>query len=311
MSAKDEDDEEYDERQAGNAGDTLVTGRRLRREREGKMPPLLSRVNGQLEVFGFNSRQRRSFLNAVMRYGLPPTDQSVLSAWNVRDLKGKSEKVLRAYINLFMRHLCEPETENAENFSDGVPREGQSNQHILTRIGIMALVRKKVQEFEKINGRYSLPDTLIEVDSDLAFEAGDPLADGNNGVAKEPSPEDTGISTPTVAIVAASTPTISLASVSATGTCIGGDNTAPSGDYTMPIVTNGSITTSSNAGVESTPNTGRQGDESAATSIDDASKTSDKTEPMETDDSGVPANSSAAVSGVTIETLQREMWGRG
>lgn len=42
-------------------------GRRTRREREGKMPPLLSRVNGQIEVFGFNARQRRSFLNAIMR----------------------------------------------------------------------------------------------------------------------------------------------------------------------------------------------------------------------------------------------------
>ncbi|VDQ17742.1 unnamed protein product [Trichobilharzia regenti] len=42
-------------------------GRRTRREREGKMPPLLSRVNGQIEVLGFNARQRRSFLNAAMR----------------------------------------------------------------------------------------------------------------------------------------------------------------------------------------------------------------------------------------------------
>jgi hypothetical protein len=43
----------------------------------------------------------------------------------VRDLRGKSEKCFRAYVNLFMRHLCEPGNENAETFADGVPREGQ------------------------------------------------------------------------------------------------------------------------------------------------------------------------------------------
>lgn len=64
----------------------------------------------------------------------------------VRDLRGKSEKVFRAYVSLFMRHLCEPGADNAETFADGVPREGLSRQHVLTRIGIMSLVRKKVGE---------------------------------------------------------------------------------------------------------------------------------------------------------------------
>ncbi|KAF6769098.1 hypothetical protein AHF37_12814 [Paragonimus kellicotti] len=41
--------------------------RRTRRDREGRLPPLLSRVSGQIEVLGFNVRQRRSFLNAIMR----------------------------------------------------------------------------------------------------------------------------------------------------------------------------------------------------------------------------------------------------
>ena len=62
----------------------------------------------------------------------------------VRDLRGKAEKVFRAYVSLFMRHLCEPGADNAETFADGVPREGLSRQHVLTRIGIMSLVRKKV-----------------------------------------------------------------------------------------------------------------------------------------------------------------------
>ena len=59
-------------------------------------------------------------------------------------MRGKAEKVFRAYVSLFMRHLCEPGADNAETFADGVPREGLSRQHVLTRIGIMSLVRKKV-----------------------------------------------------------------------------------------------------------------------------------------------------------------------
>lgn len=62
----------------------------------------------------------------------------------VRDLRGKGEKVFKAYISLFMRHLCEPGADSAESFADGVPREGLSRQHVLTRIGVMSLVRKKV-----------------------------------------------------------------------------------------------------------------------------------------------------------------------
>ena len=62
----------------------------------------------------------------------------------VRDLRGKSEREFKAYVALFMRHLCEPGADNSETFADGVPREGLSRQHVLTRIGIMSLVRKKV-----------------------------------------------------------------------------------------------------------------------------------------------------------------------
>lgn len=45
-----------------------------------------------------------------------------------------------------MRHLCEPGADGAETFADGVPREGLSRQHVLTRIGVMSLIRKKVRE---------------------------------------------------------------------------------------------------------------------------------------------------------------------
>ncbi|XP_053675987.1 chromodomain-helicase-DNA-binding protein Mi-2 homolog [Anopheles nili] len=152
---RDEDDEESEQ------------GRRSRRRIERKeaerdnrpLPPLLARVGGNIEVLGFNARQRKSFLNAIMRYGMPPQD-AFHSQWLVRDLRGKSERIFKAYVSLFMRHLCEPGADNAETFADGVPREGLSRQHVLTRIGVMSLIRKKVQEFEHINGYYSMPELI-------------------------------------------------------------------------------------------------------------------------------------------------------
>merc|ERR1719319_2129035 len=132
-----------------------------KRERDRPLPPLLARVGGNIEVLGFNARQRKSFLNAIMRYGMPPQD-AFNSQWLVRDLRGKSEKCFKAYTSLFMRHLCEPGNENSETFADGVPREGLSRQHVLTRIGVMSLIRKKVQEFEGINGKHSMPHLEVK-----------------------------------------------------------------------------------------------------------------------------------------------------
>ena len=56
--------------------------RRKHRERGGdeKLPPLLARVNGQLEVLGFNPRQRRAFYNAVMRWGMVSADRVGLNS---------------------------------------------------------------------------------------------------------------------------------------------------------------------------------------------------------------------------------------
>lgn len=86
-----------------------------------------------------------------------PPENSQNSSWLARDLRGKPEKHFRAYVSLFMRHLCEPGNDNAETFTDGVPREGMSRQQVLTRIGTMALIRKKVKEFEEYNGEFSVP----------------------------------------------------------------------------------------------------------------------------------------------------------
>uniref|UniRef100_A0A6Q2X934 DNA helicase n=1 Tax=Esox lucius TaxID=8010 RepID=A0A6Q2X934_ESOLU len=144
--------------------------RQMRNERDKPLPPLLARVGGNLEVLGFNTRQRKAFLNAVMRWGMPAQD-AFSCQWLVRDLRGKSEKEFKAYVSLFMRHLCEPVADGAETFADGVPREGLCRQPVLTRIGVMSLVKKKVQEFEHINGRWSLPELKPEMKPEMKPEA--------------------------------------------------------------------------------------------------------------------------------------------
>merc|ERR1719410_405665 len=166
FSIDDDDDREDDDFDEKNDDDPQARNRRdirrdMKKEKERPLPPLLARVAGNIEVLGFNARQRKSYLNAIMRYGMPPQDV-FNSQWLVRDLRGKSEKCFRAYTSLFMRHLCEPGNENSETFADGVPREGLSRQHVLTRIGVMSLIRKKVQEFESINGKHSMPHLIIK-----------------------------------------------------------------------------------------------------------------------------------------------------
>merc|ERR1739838_474447 len=164
----DKEDDDFDEK--NDADDPTGRSRRdirrdMKREKDRPLPPLLARVGGNIEVLGFNARQRKSFLNAIMRYGMPPQD-AFNSQWLVRDLRGKSEKCFRAYVSLFMRHLGEPGNETTETFADGVPREGMSRQHVLTRIGVMSLIRKKVQEFEAINGRSSMPHLSEKMKND-------------------------------------------------------------------------------------------------------------------------------------------------
>lgn len=176
-SEDDKEDDDFDEK--NDNGDLLSrrSKRRLERreERDRPLPPLLARVGGNMEVLGFNARQRKSFLNAIMRYGMPPQD-AFNSQWLVRDLRGKSERNFKAYVSLFMRHLCEPGADNAETFADGVPREGLSRQHVLTRIGVMSLIRKKVQEFEHINGYYSMPELIRKPVEPVKSAAGESAA---------------------------------------------------------------------------------------------------------------------------------------
>ncbi|XP_064207642.1 chromodomain-helicase-DNA-binding protein 3-like isoform X1 [Anguilla rostrata] len=164
-----EEDEDFDDRTEGRR----QSRRQLRNDRDKPLPPLLARVGGNIEVLGFNTRQRKAFLNAVMRWGMPAQD-GFSCQWLVRDLRGKSEKEFKAYVSLFMRHLCEPVGEGSETFADGVPREGLCRQPVLTRIGVMSLVKKKVQEFEHINGKWSLPELkpLVSMESSRGSSPG-------------------------------------------------------------------------------------------------------------------------------------------
>ncbi|XP_072888157.1 chromodomain-helicase-DNA-binding protein 5 isoform X1 [Hemitrygon akajei] len=181
VGSEDEDEDFEEKLEAGRR----QSRRQLKNERDKPLPPLLARVGGNIEVLGFNARQRKAFVNAIMRWGMPPQD-AFNSHWLVRDLRGKSEKEFRAYVSLFMRHLCEPGADGSETFADGVPREGLSRQHVLTRIGVMSLVRKKVQEFEYINGRYSTPEMVPEnMESKKPIDC--PSSDASTPVAASPA----------------------------------------------------------------------------------------------------------------------------
>ncbi|XP_039299734.1 chromodomain-helicase-DNA-binding protein Mi-2 homolog isoform X2 [Nilaparvata lugens] len=192
FSAPSDDDKEDDDFDEKNDDGVTVRSKKKRPERREEkdrpLPPLLARVGGNIEVLGFNARQRKAFLNAIMRYGMPPQD-AFNSQWLVRDLRGKSEKNFKAYVSLFMRHLCEPGADNAETFADGVPREGLSRQHVLTRIGVMSLIRKKVQEFEHINGYYSMPE--------LIRKPVEPVVSKDSSASPSPAPTPTPTSTST------------------------------------------------------------------------------------------------------------------
>ncbi|XP_066911580.1 chromodomain-helicase-DNA-binding protein Mi-2 homolog isoform X1 [Clytia hemisphaerica] len=142
------DDSDGSEEETSN----LTARQKKFRERD-VLPPLLAKVGNQLEVYGFNPRQRRAFLTAVMRYGLPPRDfKTARDKWCIHNLRGKTEKAFQAYTSMFLRHLCEPMHDNkAEAYSDGVPREGVNRLQVLSRVGIMSLIRRKVEEYSSIN----------------------------------------------------------------------------------------------------------------------------------------------------------------
>ena len=110
-----------------------------------------------------------------------------------------------------MRHLCEPGADNAETFADGVPREGLNRQHVLTRIGVMSLIRKKVHEFEHINGFYSMPEIAARAAEIVAGK--DKALEEKASGAQAPSGESS-TATPAVSAPSTAAPSPSSAATS-------------------------------------------------------------------------------------------------
>ena len=65
-------DDDFD--QNGDPDMAMRRRRGMKPEKDRPLPPLLARVGGNIEVLGFSARQRKSFHNAIMRYGMPPQD---------------------------------------------------------------------------------------------------------------------------------------------------------------------------------------------------------------------------------------------
>lgn len=123
-----------------------------------------------------------------MRFGLPNLDYNFTdSQFYARELKSKPEKHLRAYTSLFMNHLCEPGDPNSSTFEDGVPKDGLNISHVLSRIGIISLIKRKVYEFESINGCISMKiiRRKVKPQSDEKPASEEPAAAENDEVKKE------------------------------------------------------------------------------------------------------------------------------
>lgn len=70
--ADDDFDEKTDDNEGGRSRRHMRGGQHQRSDKDRPLPPLLARVGGNIEVLGFNARQRKAFHNAIMRYGMPP-----------------------------------------------------------------------------------------------------------------------------------------------------------------------------------------------------------------------------------------------
>ena len=65
---------------------------------------------------------------------------------------------------MFLRHLCEPGLDNkVETYSDGVPREGVNRLQVLSRIGIMSLIKRKVKLSSPFFSHYQAWILLLDI----------------------------------------------------------------------------------------------------------------------------------------------------
>lgn len=148
-----------------------------------------------------------------MRFGLPNLEHAISdSQFFVRELKTKPEKHLRAYASLFISHLCEPGDPSSTAFEDGVPKEGLNVGQVLTRIGIISLIRRKVFEYQFKHGLISLKlpkpkliapapladddDDIIEITPKATAENGDAKDDDDDIIEILPNAPENGTATP-------------------------------------------------------------------------------------------------------------------
>ncbi|XP_019855875.1 PREDICTED: chromodomain-helicase-DNA-binding protein 5-like isoform X1 [Amphimedon queenslandica] len=156
------DDAMTDEESDDEVDFSTVSRRKARTAFKSKsevVPPLLAKMNNTIHVYGFNPRQRKAFLNSILRYGMPP-DNALSSSWLPKELRNKNEATFNAYVSMFMRHLCEPDTPNSVTHTDGVPKMSVPRQNILTRIGVMKLIKNKIDQYNELNGNSSMPGEL-------------------------------------------------------------------------------------------------------------------------------------------------------
>uniref|UniRef100_A0A8C1GFG2 Chromodomain helicase DNA binding protein 5 n=1 Tax=Cyprinus carpio TaxID=7962 RepID=A0A8C1GFG2_CYPCA len=147
-----DEDEDFEERPEGGRRQSR---RQLKSDRDKPLPPLLARVSGNIEVLGFNARQRKAFLNAIMRWGMPPQD-AFNSNWLVRDLRGKSEKEFR-YVhvslsnNLFKKGTEHPYTLPLSNYvvSAAIPHDLKSEDPPENQLNGEKDARDNTDEFHR------------------------------------------------------------------------------------------------------------------------------------------------------------------
>ncbi|XP_026203770.1 chromodomain-helicase-DNA-binding protein 4-like isoform X2 [Anabas testudineus] len=152
--ASEEGDEDFDERSEANSRRPNRKG--LRNDKDKPLPPLLARVGGNIEVLGFNSRQRKAFLNAVMRYGMPPKTPSPHSGW-FETCEGNLRRSSRPTSLSLCVTSVSPEPTGPRHSQTASPGKDCPDNMSSRASALCRLFRKKVQEFEHVNGQWSMP----------------------------------------------------------------------------------------------------------------------------------------------------------
>ncbi|XP_059076152.1 CHD3-type chromatin-remodeling factor PICKLE isoform X5 [Cryptomeria japonica] len=119
---------------------------------------LLEGEGNSLRVLGFNQRQRATFLQILMMFGLGDFSWSEF----ISRMKKKSPQEIKNYATLFLIHIVEG-INDLPTFSDGVPKEGLQVQEVLVRLAILSLIKDKEDQesCKDINGETSSSDTPI------------------------------------------------------------------------------------------------------------------------------------------------------